>query len=211
MTYVGNKEGNEIWRDNRTGQFYIDDGWDVQRVGTAGFVPHPVDREHLKELTTKYNPANLPWVDFLLATFEGRTDQLWRNFFDKYQVGPKPNEPTWGKGIRKARWSQYGEQLEQWEAKKAQLEPEFKKEQEMWKAKRAKYDKEHAEKQAASAGNALLQRALSGGVVIVQQAPPVPAGQQQYKAVVPSNLRAGDTFTVGLCDLCACRSSDCGF
>lgn len=189
MTCLGTKDGAEIWRDNRTGEFYVDDGWDVRRVGTPGFVPHPVDREHMKALCSKYNPGNIPWIDFLLASYEGRYDELWRNFFEKYELGPKPNEPTWGKGIRKARWAEYGKQLDDWEAKKAKLEPEYTKEINLWKEKRQAYDLEHSKKQAATSGGLLLQRALSGGALSSVE-------QIQYRVQVPPGKGPGDTFIV---------------
>jgi len=194
MVYVGHKDGLDIYKDPYNDQFYVDDGWDVSRVGKAGFVPHPIDHERLKQLCTKYNPQNVPWVDFMLASFEGREDQLWRNFFDKYQLGPKPNEPTWGKGIRKTRWAEYGKLVDEWEAKKNTLMPAFQDECRQWDQKRRAYVDEHSSAVTTRAGQALLQRALSAGSTIVVTT--APSATTTYRATVPGGLQPGDNFMV---------------
>jgi uncharacterized protein YeaO (DUF488 family) len=159
-----------------------------------------VDRDHLKQLCTKFNPSNLPWVNFLLATFEHQRDQLWRNFFEKYELGPKPVEPTWGKGIRKQRWSEYGAQLDAWEAKKAELVPQFKRELAQWEEKRKAYDERHKSQQDAMAGTALLQRALGSGVTLVgiNAAPPPQPSATQVSFVC---LSVSWGFALCLCDI----------
>jgi hypothetical protein len=150
----------------------------------------------------KYNPSNLEWADFILASFEGREQELWNNFFTKYEVGTKPSEPTWGKGIRKARWAEYEAELERWNQKLAALTPKFKEECRLWDEKKKKYDEENAYSIGQFAGKALLQRALSGGNVMLIQVPPgggnlpptAAPGTQLYKAVVPAGKKTGDQF-----------------
>jgi len=192
MVYLGNKDGCDVYRDTLTGQFYVDDGWDVSRFGTAGFVPHPIDRERLKQLCTKYNRLNLPWMDFLLATFEGRESELWTSFFEKYELGPKPDEPTWGKGIRKARWADYDRQLDEWENNRKTLLPKFLEECKEWDRKRRSYDEQYRAQVSVSAGGQLLRRALSGGVTVMQS----PPSAGSYKATVPAGSKPGDSFLV---------------
>lgn len=171
----------------------VDDGWDVRKCGTPGFVPHPVDKERLRELSMTYNSANIPWLDLLLATFEGKEKTLWENFFHKYELGPKPKEPTWGKGIRKARWTEYGNQIDAWEAKKAELLPKFQEENRKWAGKRAQYDEEHKYTTTQAAGTQLLRRALSGGGLVLVESP---SAQVTYRAVVPQDCYPGQTFQV---------------
>ena len=204
MTYLGQRDGADIYRDPASGVYYVDSGAQVSRVGTPGFKPHPVDRERFSQLSKKYNPSNLPWTDFILASYEGKEQDLWDAFFQKYVLGPKPKEPTWGKGIRKARWAQYEEELEAWEAKRKQLTPQFKDECAAWNLQRQQYDEAHRQTVSESAGRAILQRALSGAsrtpTTIVIQTGPTPAPAMAagdnvlYQATVPPGLRPGDTF-----------------
>lgn len=194
MRLLGTKDGAEIWQDRASGVYYVDDGWDVRLVGTPGFVPHPVDRQHLKMLCDKFNPEDSRWVDFLLAAYEGNTDALWKRYFDTLELGPKPDAPTWGKGIRKSRWAGYERELELWEAKRQELLPRHTEELQMWEEQKQVYNEDHAGMRRAASGAALLQRALSTNNR--GQQPPNRLFTQQYTAVVPPGYSAGDMFPV---------------
>ncbi|KAH9261494.1 hypothetical protein BASA81_000150 [Batrachochytrium salamandrivorans] len=192
MRFLGTKDGAEIWQNRSSGVYYVDDGWDVKQVGMPGFVPHPVDRNHLKMLCDKFNPEDSPWVDFLLTAYEGQSNVLWERYFDMFELGPKPSTPTWGKGIRKARWANYERELELWEAKRKELSPRHKEELQMWEEQKQVYNEDHVGMRRAASGAALLQRALSSNNYSL----PSRKFTQQYKAVVPPGYASGDEFLV---------------
>ncbi len=146
---------------------------------------------------SKYNPDNVRWVDFILAMYYNNEQQLWENIFKKYQMPTEPKEPTWGKGIRKERWSRYENEKAEYEQKAIIARNDFKKECEYWDGKFAAYLQQHQ----GESGRNLLQRALSGNgnviaIVTTTQAPAASATTQTFQAKVPEGLRPGDQFQV---------------
>ena len=222
------------WTLTRAHWCATNQGWDVRRVGTNGWVAHPVDVERFNALARKHaviatcvrgaNPVGRAGTierccrgrtscsarcarRFAAAAtkrrasndgvqFEGREQALWDNFQSKYVVGPKPNEPTWGKNVRKARWASYYEELERWEAFKRECDAIYADECAAWNLRRQQYNEEHAQQVTANAGVMLLKRALSGGQPIILTAAPQPAPlpMAMYMATVPEGKRPGDAF-----------------
>lgn len=141
---------------------------------------------------SKYNPDNVKWVDFLLASYCGNEQKLWESINRKYEMPPEPKEPTWGKGIRKERWAKYEDEKIEYEKKAAIVKKEFKKECEYWDGRLAAYIQENQ----GATGRNLLQRALSGsGNVIAIVTTPAAPSTQVFQAKVPEGMRAGDQFT----------------
>ncbi|GBG29172.1 Hypothetical Protein FCC1311_053942 [Hondaea fermentalgiana] len=184
MDYLGNKNGQDIYKDRVTGLFYCDDGWDVRRVGTAGWRAHPVDLERLKSKLAKYSHEQLKFSEYILASFAGHENRLWETIFRRFEQPKEPKKPHFGKGIRKQRWGKYDEEVEEWEKEVAEAKKLFKVECEEWDKKKASFD---ASVNHAASGSELLKRAL---------APVAESDVEIFKIVVPQGKQPGDTLVV---------------
>ncbi len=186
MEYVGNKNGEEIYRDRSTGLYFADNGFDVRRVGRVGWKPHPVDVERLKTKLVKFQPHQVPFCGFILATFIDKEQQLWNTLFERYELPAKPKEPHFSRALRKQRFAEYDLEVQQWEAAVVAAKQSFRDECAAWDLRRSEYRAEH---EHASAGTELLLMALRP---TQQRAPAAP----QFKVVVPEGKLPGDTIQV---------------
>lgn len=183
MDFLGNRNGQDIYKDRVTGYFYCDDGWDVRRVGAPGWRAHPVDLERLKTKLAEFSPEQLGFSEYILATFAGHEDRLWETIFRRFEQPKEPKKPHFGKTIRKHRWQRYDEEHDNWDRDIAGAQRQFKAEDAAWAAKRASYD---ASVDHAASGNELLKRALA----------PQDQDLEVFKIVVPAGKVPGDTLTV---------------
>jgi len=184
MDFLGNKNGQDIYRDRVTNLFYVDDGWDVRVVGRRGWRPHVVDLERLKGLLARYSPGQLNFSEYILATYIDKEQQLWDTIFRRYELPKEPKKPTFGKSIRKQRWARYDEEYEQWQKEAKAAKQRYRSENEKWKLKKQEYD---AAKEHAASGTDLLRRALTSSK---------PQNLHPFKVVVPPGKEPGDILSV---------------
>jgi len=200
LSFLGVRQGSEVYLDRVTGVYYLESGYDIKTIGKPGWHAHPVDRMRLRSKLEKHAPGEIKWLDFLLACYAGRERELWNTLFKRYELPREPKKPhkfiteALTYRFRRERFEKYEKEVELWEEQKSKAIEKFREEHKSWEKKKAEFSTSDTIDEIKIQGKNLVSRALSGNTIFLEVTPKT----NLYRIKVPAGASEGQLLSVSV-------------